>query len=285
MSGVVHFNGAMVHEDEARLHVSDAGWLHGAGLFETIRAENGRPFRLEDHLARLTRSANALLRPLSRDRLPDTAAIRELLDRNGLQSARIRITVSAGPMRGQEVEEALTICATATALVPYPAKFYDEGIKVVVCPYKQSKEDATAGHKTTGYLPRLLGLRKAQEANCPEALWFNTQNELAEGCISNVFLVLKGAVMTPPLDTPVLPGITRAVVLQLAKELECPVEERRLTVDELLTAEECFLTNSIMGVMPVVRVERHDFADGRVGSVTRKLRSGYEDLVRLECRE
>jgi len=222
---------------------------------------------------------------VDRGQLPTEQELAELLERNNLRSARMRLTVSAGPMRGvaDEAKSELSICTTAVPFVEYPAKFYEEGVQVIVCPYKQSADDPTAGHKTTCYLPRLLGLREAQKARCIEALWFNTRNELAEGSISNVFLATGGGLKTPPLDTPALPGIIREFVLHAAREAGIGTEEVRLTIDDLLAADECFLTNSIMGVMPVVRVERHDFKDGKVGPFTKQLSNAYRDVVRKEC--
>jgi branched-chain amino acid aminotransferase len=288
MSSIVYVNGRFVPEDEAWLSVFDGGWLHGAGLFETLRVENGRVFRLEAHVRRLMNSAARLLHPLERTQLPDEGVFHDLLVRNGLQSARVRLTVSAGPMRnGPQMsdEMKLTVTVTTFPLSTYPERLYEEGVSVIVCPFKQSADDPIAGHKTTAYLPRLIGLREAQKARCTEALWFNTRNELAEGSISNVFLVKDGTLRTPPISTPVLPGITRAAILELSKGAGTEVQEGRLGVDDLLEADECLLTNTIMGVLPVIRVERHDFGGGKVGPVARRLRDFYRNLVRQECFE
>ena len=123
------------------------------------------------------------------------------------------------------------------------------------------------------------GLRDAQERHCGEAIWFTPENALAEGSISNVFLVRENRLLTPPLDTPVLPGITRALVLQLAESLQIPAEEKACTIDDLLDAEEVFLTNAIMEVMPVTRVEKKAIAEEKVGLITRRLNEAYHDLV------
>ena len=120
-----------------------------------------------------------------------------------------------------------------------------------------------AGHKTMNYLPRLIALRAAHANRCVESLWFTTQHLLSEGSVSNVFVVRDGTVMTPPLDTPVLPGIARALVLELCGREGIRCDEAALTIDALLDAEEVFLTNSIMQVMPVVLIERRAVGDGR----------------------
>ena len=285
MSDFVLFNRRFLHGSEASVSIFDGGWMHGAGLFETMRAENGRVFRFESHIERLRRSAAKLLVPIDREALPTPGNVWELLDRNGLTKARLRLTVSAGAMQLDDSDDlsALTVCLTATELTSYAPSSYEKGIHVVVCKSRVSPTDPTAGHKTTGYLPRLLGLRDAQSARCVEALWFTTENQLSEGSMSNVFTVSKGTMKTPPVDTPVLPGITRGVVLEIAGKADMHAEECPLTIDNLLDADEVFLTNSIMQIMPVTRVERHDIGSGQVGAVTKRMLDEYRALVRTEC--
>jgi branched-subunit amino acid aminotransferase/4-amino-4-deoxychorismate lyase len=265
--------------------VYDGGWLHGAGLFETMRAEGGRVFRLESHLERLRLSANAIITPMERSDLPDATVFQELLARNDLNEGRVRMTVSAGSMREAEEGDVrrLTVSATATALSGYPAELYDRGVQATVCDFRQSTSDPLAGHKSTAYLPRLLGLRQAQQKRCLEAIWFTTRNELAEGSMSNVFVVRGGVLKTPPLDTPVLPGIARGLVLQIASDCGIECEQCPLSIDDLLDADEVLLTNAIMQVMPVVRVERHDIGQGRVGPIGKRLYQEYRNRVQQEC--
>jgi len=285
LTQTVYLNGQFLSEDDAKVSIRDGGWLHGAGLFETMRAENTRVFRFEWHLERLCGSAQKLLTPLDRDSLPSTSAIRELMHRNDLRTARVRLTVTAGSTHADPETDApaLTVCATASRLFPYPRDLYEKGAHVVICEFRTSPSEPVAGHKTTGYLPRLLGLREAQRADCLESLWFTTANRLAEGSISNVFIVRKGMLKTPPLDTPVLPGIVRKEVLDIAKTLDIEVQEVPIGIDELLDADEVFLTNTMMQVLPVVRVERQDIAEGRVGPIAKKLFEEYRNRVKKEC--
>jgi len=285
MTAPVYLNGAFVSAQEAQVSVYDGGWLHGAGLFETMRAEGGRVFRLESHLERLRRSANAVLTPMEPSDLPDATVFRELLARNELNEARVRMTVSAGSMREDSEGDVrrLTVCATASPLSGYPAELYDRGVHAAVCDFRQSTSDPLAGHKSTAYLPRLLGLRQAQQKRCTEAIWFTTRNELAEGSITNVFVVRGGMLKTPPLDTPVLPGIARGLVLQIASDCGIECEQSPLSIDDLLDADEVLLTNAIMQVMPVVRVEKHDIGPGRVGPIGKRLYQEYRNRVRQEC--
>lgn len=285
MSGIVYLNGEFLDAPNARVSAFDGGWLHGAGLFETMRAESGTVFRLEAHLARLRRSIASLLPHHQQETLPSQSVFSELLNRNDLTSARIRLTVTSGLAPNPQVQQEpnLTVCLTAVRLEDYPRECYDNGVQVAICNHRLSATSPIAGHKTTCYLPWLLGLREAQEAHCLEAIWFTTEAQLAEGSISNVFILKDEVLKTPPLDTPVLPGIARAVVLESAEKLGIDARETAMNVDDLLDADEVLLTNAIMQVMPVVRIERRDVGDGRVGSLARRLLDQYREIVKTEC--
>lgn len=285
MTPTVYYNGRLVPESEAHVGVDDGGWLHGAGLFETMRAESERVFRLDDHLSRLRRSAEVLLHVLHPEILPTGDDLSGLIRANGLRSARLRLTVSAGSMRGGDSTETprLNVCVSVSPLAQPPPEVYARGVQVKLCSFRTSPSDPLAGHKCTSYLGRLLGLREAQRAQCFEALWFTTLNHLAEGSISNVFLVRDGALLTPPLSTPVLPGIARDTTLTLARALGIEAREQVLSIDDLLEAEEVFLTNIVFQVLPVVRIERRDIGEGAVGSMSKRLLNAFTDYVLREC--
>lgn len=283
MKDIVWFNGQFVSAAEASVSIFDGGLLHGAGLFETMRAENGVVFRLEHHLQRIRRSALRLLSPLPDESLPRAMDFANLLTHNNMSSARVRLTITAGPIRGDQEIASPTMLITASPLTGYPQEMHEHGITVAVCSFRTSPADPLGGHKTTSYFPRLLGLREAQQSRCTEAIWFTTSKHLAEGCISNVFVVRDGVLKTPPLDTPVLPGIARGLVLELASALSLKAEETPMGIDDLLDADEVFLTNSMMQVMPVVRVEKHAIKDARAGEMTRRIHGLYRETVRREC--
>lgn len=284
MPAITYINGRFLPAEEARVAAFDGGFLHGAGVFETMRAEEGRVFRLERHLARLRRSAAALLRPIEDHELPAPAVFQELLSRLGSSTARLRLTVTAGSMLADPGSAPPTVVLTASEQTSYPAEYRQQGVAVAICPFHVSPTDPVAGHKSTSYLPRLLGLRHAQAAGCFEALWFTTERALAEGSITNCFLVSGGGLRTPPLSTPVLPGITREAVLGLADALGIDARQDALTINDLLDADEVFITNAGMGVMPVIRVERRDIGVAKPGPVTMRLREALDELIRGECR-
>jgi len=288
MNELVFLNGEIVEAAAARLPVSDAGLSHGAGLFETVRVYNANPFKLDDHLRRMRHSGKKLGIAVPWDDAEITRAVSRILQANELREARLRITVTPGDLRaGLAAEDGIppaTLLITAQKFEAYSAEYYRKGMTVCVSSYKQNKHDPTTGHKTVSYFPRLLALREAHGKQCGEALWFTTDNQVAEGCVSNVFVISKDKLRTPPLDTPVLPGIARAVTLQCAAARKIEVVEEPLTINDLLEAEEVFLTNTIMEILPVCRVERHPVSDETVGDFTRTLREAYFEVVQQECR-
>ena len=269
------------------MSVFDAGFSHGAGLFETLRAYRGRVMALAGHVARMNQSAAALNLPVAIDVGQITEMVDELLAANDLSDARLRLTVTPGnvPRPGEAPSEdpAPTVLLTAEPLRPYAAELYQHGMRVCICPYRQNPSDPLTGHKTLAYLPRLLAMKDAAAKRCQESLWFTTDHRLAEGSVSNVFIVRDGAVVTPPTDTPVLSGIVRRAVLDLAKDQGVPAMEEAVTIETLLAASEVFLTGSIMEVMPVTAIERHTVGSGAPGPITRQLATAYKSKVADEC--
>jgi len=277
----VHLNGRIIPASQAAVSIADAGFMHGASVFTTMLARNGKVFRLDRHLARLMEAAGKFLLRTDASAEALTTATGELLAANSLSPARVRITLTPGAAGG---EGPATTLITAEPLPDYPPQWYNQGIGVVVSSYKQSHEDPLCGYKTGCYLPRLLARQEAAGKGMEEALWFTTDNLLAEACFCNVFLVLGGQVLTPPLDTPVLPGIVREAVLELCRARGVKCSDRRpLTVREMLAAQEMFITSACSGIRPVVRAERHGVGDEKPGPVTRKLMAAYKELLDHEC--
>jgi branched-chain amino acid aminotransferase len=280
----IYLNDKIIDSDQACLSPADGGLLYGAGLFETMRSRNGVVFRMDDHLDRLLASAAALSIEPSYDKSQLGEAIYQVLRTNELTDARIRLTLTSGQVTQAEEQRRSTLLITAVSFQPYPAECYKAGVLAVLCPYRQNPSDPTCGHKSTCYYPRLLALRHAHRSGAAEALWFTTDNRLAEGCVSNVFLVKDSVVLTPPLSTPVLPGITRRTVLEIAARESIRSEEKDLTIEDLLGADEIFLTNVVMEVVPVVGVEKHTVGDGKVGPIARKLREAFTRAIEEHCR-
>jgi branched-chain amino acid aminotransferase len=295
----VWIDGEIANEETASVSLRDTGLLHAAGVFTTMRAQAGRVFRLDQHLRRLRQSCEALFIPLQFDDAKLTDAVAEVLQQNDLRDARMRITATRGmarqdPLHGLRLEP--TVFITAAELEPYPPEFYQRGMTVVVIDeQKLNPYDIQAGHKTLNYFSRLAALRSASQRGAGEGLWFNVHNFLQSGSISNVFLVKNQTLLTPPTPTDlqdqtiaaatgypksaVLPGITRAAVIDLARASDIPVQIKGLTIADLLESDEAFITNSIMQIMPVCRIERRALGDDRPGEITKSLMARYADLV------
>jgi branched-chain amino acid aminotransferase len=283
MAEKVFLNDKLVDIENARISVGDGGFLYGAGLFETMRSYNGVVFRLDDHLNRLLASTKALSieHTYSKEYLAD--AVQKFLEANDLAEARIRLTLSSGVLSQPQGKPVATLLITAAKLQPYPAEYYKKGVLVVLCPFRQNVTEPTCGHKTTSYLSRMLALKQAHEKKAAEALWFTTDGRLAEGCISNAFLVKDSRLCTPATNTPVLPGIARKTICELAIANKIELVEKDLSIDDLLGADEVFITNVIMQVMPVVGIEKHTVGEGIPGPVTKRMQEYYDKFVKNNC--
>lgn len=296
----IYLNGQLVPAESATVSVEDAGLQHAVGLFETMFCYHGRVFRLDDHLARLKGSAEALGLAAKLDPAPLADAVRQTVAANALDHARLRLTLTAGTLSmlrhadGPAVKVTQTVAVVPSQPTAFDPAYFEQGVGVTV--YKQAANpfDDTAGHKTLNYWPRLRSLRQAAAAGCSETIWLNITNHLASGAVSNVFLVKDGRLLTPiargeeaeqSLPAPVLAGVTRKVVCEVAESMGITVERRMLSVEELLEADEVFLTNSNWRVLPVVKVEQRQIADGKPGRITADLRERVLQLIEDESSE
>jgi branched-subunit amino acid aminotransferase/4-amino-4-deoxychorismate lyase len=288
----VWLNGEFVERDRATVSVFDAGFQHGIGLFETMLARNGRMFRPLAHLERLRESARELLLSKALRVRPLAEAVQLTIDRNELEQARVRLTITGGNLdalqAGGSGTHDPTILIVAQPPTQYPDAFFAHGVVVRIADGRQNPLDPMAGHKTLNYWPRILALQSHGAAGASEAIWFSVTNHLASGSVSNVFLVKDGILRTPiargeeepgALRAPVLPGITRAAIIELAETMDVETMRCMLDYEDLVGADEVFLTNSSWGVLPVIAVERAKIGAGVVGDVTRRLREAWKQLV------
>ena len=279
----VFLNNKLVDIAKACISVTDSGFLYGAGLFETMRSYNGVVFALADHLDRLFFSAKSLSIKNTYDKKIITESIYMLLKANKLTDARLRLTLSNGPMAGAEEQLKPTLLITATKLQPYPGEYYKKGVMVILSASRQNTFEPTCGHKTISYFSRMITLNIAHQQRAAEALWFTTDNRLAEGCVSNVFVVKDSVIHTPGIETPVLAGIARKTISEIASMNSIKLVEKDLYINDVLGADEIFLTNVIMQIMPVTSVEKHIVGDGKVGVMTKRLQISFDELVESQC--
>lgn len=284
MAEKVFLNDKLVDIDKAGISVTDSGFLYGAGLFETMRSYNGVVFSLKDHIDRLFFSARALsIKTYDREYITD--AIYKVLKANKLTDARLRLTITNGPMSQPEEDRKSTLLIAATKLRPYPPEYYKKGVLVVLSPFRQNTAEPTYGHKTTSYFPRMIALQIAHQKRAAEALWFTVDNRLAEGCISNIFLVKDSILYTPPIETPVLAGVARKTVCQIALKNSIEFVEKNLYISNVLEADEAFLTNVIMQILPISSVEKHTVGTGKPGPMTKKLQKYFDEFIKSQCRK
>ena len=279
--------------------VTDGGFQHAVGLFETFQVYRGQPFRLDAHLRRLAGSARELGLAEDLQTEPLAEAVRQTIAHNALERARLRLTVSAGTLSllvaqdesAPQVQVQRTVAIVPSEPTHYDPAYYTDGITAVIHGPAASPFDDNAGHKTLNYWSRLRSLRRAAAAGAGESIWLNVTNHLASGAVSNLLLVKDGVLYTPfargeevpeALRAPVLPGVTRATVIELAHQGGVTVMRKMLTVEDLLGADEVMLTNSGWGVLPVTKVEQKTIGDGKVGAMTESLRLGLESIIDRE---
>lgn len=293
MPPTVWINGTFLDPAQARISAFDAGLLHAVGLFETMIAAHGRVASLHDHLARLDRSARelGLTESLRTNALAEAVSL--VVERSQLAAgegrARVRLTITGGDLNmlgatGHGPTDP-TVIVSVTPATRYPDQMFERGISALIAQSKANPLNEFEGHKTSNYWWRLRELQRASAAGAGEAIVLQVTNHVAGGTVSNLFALKDGTLHTPiahgeedrgAMHSPVLPGITRRIVTELADHMGIGAAKRMLTVAEVLDADEVFLTNSSWGVLPVVRIEAHDIAGGRVGELTRRLRDGVE---------
>jgi branched-subunit amino acid aminotransferase/4-amino-4-deoxychorismate lyase len=292
----VWLNGKFVERDSATVAAFDAGLQHGIGLFETCSAHHGTVFRAEAHTQRLVQSARELLLSENLRAEPLAEAIALSVQHNELQHARVRLTVTGGNLnalaaRGRPRHIDPTILIDVQPPTTYPDAFFEAGVMVTVADGRLNPMLPMAGHKTLDYWPRIHALQHAAARKAGEAMWFTLGNRLASGSVSNVFLARDGALLTPwargeetddIAGRAVLPGITRAAILELCDGLNIETSRQALDINDLLSADEVFLTNSSWGVLPVAAVEQEQVGDGQVGKITATLRQAWLGLVEQE---
>ncbi|MBD0315719.1 MAG: aminotransferase class IV [Nitrospiraceae bacterium] len=277
----IYLNDRFVQDADAVVSVFDHGFLYGDGVYETIRSYGHRIFMPDEHITRLYRSAEAigLAIPIPYKSWPDL--LHDAMARNDVgnpqRDAYLRITVSRG-VGEIGLDPALcplpTVVIMAKPLVPAPPTFYETGVTLIVAQTRRNLASALSPQiKSTNFLNNILAKREAIAAGAFDSILLNWENQITECTVSNLFFVANGTLCTPSVDCGLLDGITRNIVIQLAKEAAISVEEGRFIADRLFGADECFLTNTSMEIMPVSTVDRRPIGLGRPGPVTRHLQS------------
>lgn len=278
---LVWLNGRWLPARRARVSALDRGLLHGDGVYDTWRTYGGVPFAVPAHLRRLAAATRVLgLAPPG----PADAwerRTRTLVARNGARDVAVRLTITrgtAGLTPTPSGDAPPTMLLLARPLPPDAERRHATGIRATLLPFPR----ATApwgGLKLVGNVSAVAGRRLVERRRAGEGLYVTADGEVTEGTSSNLFIVERGAVVTPPLDGSILGGVTRDLVLRLARRLGVAVREEAVSVSRLRRAAEVFVTASTIEVMPVVRLDAHVVGAGRPGAIARGLQDAYRAHV------
>jgi len=281
----VFIDGKFYNERDAKISVFDHGLLYGDGVFEGIRAYNGRVFRLKEHIDRLFCSAKAILLdiPMSHKALMEATV--ESCRQNKIRDGYIRLVVTRGPgtlgLNPRNCKRG-SIIIIADKIQVYPKELYQHGMETVTVATTRNLHSAlNPAIKSLNYLNNILAKIEANNAGVEEAIMLNSEGFVAECTADNLFIVKNGRLLTPPLSAGALYGITRQTVMELAEEAGVDIHEPNLTRYDLFCADECFLCGTGAEIMPVIKIDGRVIGNGKPGALTRKLVEDYHTLTNV----
>ncbi len=282
----VYFNGRMINAVEAKVSIYDHGLLYGDGVFEGIRSYNGLIFKLKEHIDRLYESAHTILLKIPMTKQEMVQAVVQTLRANRLTNAYIRLVVTRGvgdlgldPRKCPQP----TIFVIADKIILYSDRIYKEGLEIITVPTPRNLPEALNPQiKSLNYLNNILAKIEAINAGVEEALMLSAHGYVAECTGENIFIVRKGALLTPPPYAGILKGITRGCVMTLAAKHRISVKEEMLTRHDLYNAEECFLTGTAAEIAPVVKIDGRTIGTGKPGKVTLRLMRDFKRITKTE---
>ena len=281
--GLVYVSGTFRPAAEAAVSVFDHGLLYGDGVFEGIRAYNGRVFKLERHIDRLFDSAKAIRLEIPHTHAEVCDLVVETCRQNGISDGYIRLVVTRGP-GDLGIDPRKCPCAEliviARQLTMYTAA--SAGIRLITSTFRRNAPDATSPSiKSLNYLNNILARLEANDRGADEALMLDAQGYVAEATVDNFFIVTDQALITPPTATN-LKGVTREALLEIAASLGIRADEKPFTLFDVWTAKEAFICGTGAEVVPVVSVDERTIGSGTVGAVTARIVAAYHQLVRSQ---
>lgn len=272
IGGVHYLNGKWVTADDVRISAFDLSVVRGYGIFDFLRTYNNKPFRLAEHIDRLFHSAKALDVAIPKDRKALEEIVKEGIRKNIFSETAIKIVVSGG-ISGDSVtpgEPSLIILFTKAP--QYPAWFYEKGVKIVTFSASRFLPEV----KSLNYFAAIYALKKAHAVGAKEVLYVDDKKRITECTRSNIFFVKDNVLITPP-GKYILKGITRNVVLEIAKSLDIKVIEKEVTLHGINFFSEAFITASTVEVLPVVEIDDRKIGDGRVGKITKQIMMKFKE--------
>ena len=281
----IYVDGKYYGERDAKISVFDHGLLYGDGIFEGIRAYNGRVFRLKEHIDRLFYSAKSILLTIPMSHAELMAAVVDTCRQNNLRDGYIRLLVTRGigtlglnPNRCKNP----SVVIIADKIQLYPPELYRKGMEIITVPTVRNLHSAlNPAIKSLNYLNNIMAKIEANNGGCEEALLLNAEGYVSECTGDNVFIVKENHLMTPPLSAGALYGITRKVVMEIAAQSGMNVSEPNLTRYDIFNADECFLTGTGAELVPVVKVDGRVIGAGTPGPLTERLVTQYHALTKV----
>ena len=269
----VYINGLFTPLSNAKISILDRGFCYGDGLFETLRASNGKIFYIEQHIDRFFESMQQILIELPMTRLELTKVVQETLARNKYKNAIIRLLVTRGDTQSNiqiDSKNHPTLVINIRPYTPLPKAAYKKGIRIMLFQERANLINGlTRRLKSCNYLSNVLIKELSDRKNYMEGVVVDPDFGVTEGTTSNIFIVEQGQLKTPPLSPFVLAGITRQVVLEIARDHRIPFAEEQITADELICADEVFITNSCIEILPVTQVDSNLIGHKKPGILTR----------------
>jgi len=282
----IFIDGELVPESDAKISVFDHGLLYGDGVFEGIRAYNGRVFRLEEHVDRLFQGAQTLMLEIPMSKAEMMRAVCDTCAANDLRDGYIRLVLTRGvgdlgldPRKCPKP----SVIIIAAQITLYPDQYYLEGLDVITCATRRVPPDCLdPALKPLNYLNNIMAKIETIQAGVPEGIMLSHDGYVSECTGDNLFLVVDGGLVTPPLFIGNLKGITRQAIIELAQKAGIPVKEELFRMHAVYNADEVFLTGTAAEVIPAVRVDGREIGDGKPGPVTQRLRGMFQELTQSE---
>lgn len=283
----VYVDGRFYPRSEAKISVFDHGFLYGDGVFEGIRAYNGRVWKLTEHLERLYESAHALMLTIPLSMAEMQEVVLETCRRSGVtRDGYIRLVVSRGTgdlgLDPRKCPRATVVCI-ADNIQLYPPEVYEHGMKVIsVSTRRIPNQSLTPRMKSLNYLNSIMAKIEAVHLGYPEVIMLNTEGYVSEGTGDNIFIIKKNKIITPPESAGILAGITRNCIIDIARELGYVVEEKNFILHDVYLADECFLTGTAAEAVPVVEADGRRIGAGEPGVITNQLIAAFRARTQVE---
>lgn len=271
----VYFNGKIIPVEQAKISVLDRGFLYGDGVFESLRTYNRQPFLLDEHLKRLLAGAKLLkfraLYSLSQLK----TAVFKTLTANKYKEYYIKVILTRGETRGHGLDPSNVsgkpnLIILVEELKAYPKTLYVRGWKAIISRIRRT-EVPTSRIKSLCYVDNILAKAEAKKQGADEAFMLDEKGHVVEGTVSNFFIIKLGAIYTPPIDEPILSGITRNRVIKIAKQSALELAEKIIEPKDLYNCDECFVTMSGAGIIPVTKIWNKKIGNGKCGPITQEL--------------